>query len=276
MTATLEITILGCGSSGGVPRVGGDWGACDPQEPRNRRTRCSILVDYWEGEGDVPREERTSVLVDTSPDLREQLLKSNVKRLDAVLYTHEHADQTHGIDDLRAIAYKMRGRIPVYTNAYTSRFLKERFGYCFEKPEGRIHPPILDLQDNVMANERLSVDGPGGKLDIDVLALSHGPTPVLGFRFAGQAVYTPDVHEIDAETLTSINGPSVWIMDALRYSPSPAHAHVDKALSWAATTQTRKIIFTNMHLDLDYGTLQSELPSQHEVGFDGMRIGLHI
>lgn len=274
MTGHLQITILGCGSSGGVPRVGGDWGRCDPNEPKNKRTRCSLLVDYWNGEGvdRPPADQRTTVIIDTSPDLREQLLKAGTQRLDALLFTHEHADQTHGIDDLRAIAYRMRERIPTYMNAHTRAHLMERFGYCFEMPEGRVHPPILDLQDDILANQQVQITGPGGVLDIDVFELSHGPTPVLGFRFDDRVIYTPDVYDIDEATLAALTGAEVWIVDTLRYNPSPTHAHCDKAFSWLARTKTRKAIFTNMHLDLDYATFQNELYGPHDVAYDGMTV----
>lgn len=275
MSAKLHITILGCGSSGGVPRVGGDWGLCDPNEPKNRRKRCSILVDYWEGELKMPcATKRTTVLVDASPDLREQLLKTKTKRLDAVLFTHEHADQTHGIDDLRAIAYRMRQRLPTYMSAHTRTQLMAKFGYCFEMPEGRVHPPILELQDDLTSKIPLKITGPGGTLSIDALELSHGATPVSGFRFDGRVVYTPDVHDIDDETLERITGTKVWIIDALRYNPSPAHAHTDKALMWLAKTKTQKGIFTNMHIDLDYQTFKSELYGHHDVAYDGMKVQL--
>lgn len=272
MSQHLNIRILGCGSSGGVPRVGGDWGACDPNEPKNYRTRCSILVDYWEGEGDqiLAPEARTTVLVDTSPDLREQLLKAETRRLDAVLFTHEHADQTHGVDDLRAIAYRMRQRIPTYMNAHTWDNLSDRFGYCFAKPEGRVHPPILERQEELVGGTSIEIDGPGGTLNVDVLGLSHGPTPVLGFTFAGVAVYTPDVHDIDEPTLDRLDAPDLWIIDALRYNPSPTHAHCDKSLAWLARTRTRKAVFTNMHVDLDYVTFKDEMFGPHEIAYDGM------
>lgn len=273
MSNSLEITILGCGSSGGVPRVGGDWGACDPENPRNRRSRCSILVDYWE---DGNPNEKTTVLVDTSPDLREQLLKAQLKRLDSLLFTHEHADQTHGIDDLRAIAYRMGERIPTYMDEYTRGHMFNRFGYCFETPEGRVHPPILDLMPCVRGGEIISIDGPGGALRVEVLELSHGSTPVLGFKFADSAVYTPDVYSIDETALDQIDDASVWIVDALRYNQSPTHAHLDQSLAWAARTCTRNIILTNMHVDLDYETLQSELPADHKVGYDGMKVRVRM
>lgn len=274
MDKHLQIRILGSGSSGGVPRVGGDWGVCDPNEPKNRRTRCSVLVDYWEGESAElpPAEQRTTVMVDTSPDLREQLLKAGTKRIDAVLFTHEHADQTHGIDDLRAIAYGMRKRLPTYMNAHTRTHLMDRFGYCFTLPEGRVHPPILELQDEISAANAVHIEGPGGTLEIDVFELSHGPTPVLGFGFDGRAIYTPDVFEIDDETLGRIKSPDVWIVDALRYNPSPTHAHCDKALSWLARTKTKRAVFTNMHVDLDYATLKQEIYDQTDVAYDGMMV----
>ncbi len=276
MTGTLEITILGCGSSGGVPRVGGDWGACDPLEPKNRRTRCSILVDYWEEGAVPPKSERTSILIDTSPDLREQFLAADVQRVDAVLYTHEHADQTHGIDDLRAIAYRMRRKIPTYMNTHTRRFMMERFGYCFEMPDGRVHPAILDAQPNITSDDELTIDGPGGALKIDVMELSHGATPVLGFRFGKQVVYTPDVYDIDDDVIEFIQQPALWIIDALRYNTSPSHANVDKALSWLARTQTRKAVFTNMHIDLDYETLRTEIPKLAVPAYDGMLLQVKV
>ncbi len=274
MSGTLQVTLLGCGSSGGVPRVGGDWGACDPAEPRNRRTRCSILVEYWEGQGQAKREDRTIVLIDTSPDLRDQLLKANISRLDALFYTHEHADQTHGIDDLRAIAYRMRKKIPTYMNDHTRDILLDRFSYCFETPEGRVHPPILDAQQISNHGQVISVDGPGGPLKVRALNLSHGATPVLGFFLNDKVVYTPDVYDIDDETINILRSPDVWIIDALRYGASPSHAHLDKAMSWLARTQTRQAILTNMHVDLDYATLKNEVPANQVVGYDGLTVNL--
>lgn len=272
MTGTLEVTILGCGSSGGVPRVGGDWGACDPLEPKNRRTRCSIWVDYWNGSAEAAPEDRTSVLVDTSPDLREQLLSVNAKRLDALLFTHEHADQTHGIDDLRALAYRMRAQIPTYMDTYTRELIMEKFGYCFEMPQGRMHPPILALQPDLKPGTPLIVSGPGGDLGVETLALSHGPTPSAGFWFNGKLAYTPDVHDIDDNTLGGLSGSDVWITDALRYNQHPTHSHADKALSWIARSGTKKAVLTNLHIDMDYNTLKSELPGHHTPAYDGMKI----
>ena len=272
MSGYLKAIILGCGSSGGVPRVGGDWGACDPNEPRNRRSRCSLWVEYCEADRDEP----TSILIDTSPDLRQQLLGIQVKRLDAVLFTHEHADQTHGIDDLRALAYRMRHRIPTYMDAHARDHILEKFGYCFEMPDGRVHPPILEIADVISPGDTLVIDGPGGALSIDVLGLSHGPTTALGFLFEGKLAYTPDVHDINDDVLAKLEDIPVWIVDALRYSQHPTHAHVDKTLMWLAKTRTRQGIFTNMHIDMDYGVLSSELPPAHIAAFDGMEVNFDL
>ena len=274
MSHTLRITILGCGSSGGVPRVGGDWGVCDPRNPKNRRSRCSILVEKWNntaGTGKAPHQsDRTVVLIDTSPDLREQLLSAEVGRVDALLYTHDHADQSHGIDDMRAIAYRMRKRVPTYMDAHTKAFVYNRFEYCFEMPDGRVHPAILELQPLISSGDEFTITGPGGDISVKTLGLSHGPTPSLGFIFDGQAVYTPDVWDIAPEVLSLIERPDVWIVDALRYAGHPTHAHVDKALSWLAKTRAKRAIFTNLHIDLDYMTLKNEIMPQQDVAYDGM------
>ena len=275
MSSTLRITILGCGSSGGVPRVGGDWGVCDPNEPKNRRSRCSILVEKWvgntNGEEAPPESERTVVLVDTSPDLRQQLLTADVGRVDALLFTHDHADQSHGIDDMRAIAYRMRKRIPTYMDEHTKTFVFNRFDYCFEMPDGRVHPAILELQPLIKSGDKFEIDGPGGQVSVTALGLSHGPTPSLGFIFDNKAVYTPDVWDIAPEVLSLINRPDVWIVDALRYSAHPTHAHVDKSLSWLAATQTQQAVLTNLHIDLDYTTLSAELLPSQSAAFDTMK-----
>ncbi len=269
---TVRTVILGCGSSGGVPRVGGDWGVCDPAEPKNRRSRCSIYVEYWEGDTEPPMEERTAILIDTSPDVREQCLKADVKRIDALLYTHDHADQSHGIDDLRAIAYRMRQRIPTYMDIHTRDQIVPRFEYCFEMPEGRVHPPILELQPLISGGDRIHVDGPGGKLAVDVLALSHGPIPALGFVMDDKVAYTPDVWDIPQASFNTLRGIDTWIVDALRYNDHPTHAHADKTLSWLAKTHARRGILTNLHIDMDYQTLKAELFGSVKPAFDGMEI----
>ncbi len=186
--ASLTLRILGCGSSGGVPRVASGWGACNPEDPRNRRRRCSILVERVSGGG------RTTVLVDTSPDLREQLLDADVQRLDAVLYTHAHADHTHGIDDLRPLVITMRARIPVYADTLTRSLLTTRFGYCFETPPGSAYPPILDLRDLPPA---LTSTGRAARSRSNRSPWSTAPRRRWDFGF-GSAAYMPDVSLIPA------------------------------------------------------------------------------
>ncbi len=271
---TLRMTILGCGSSGGIPRVGGDWGVCDPAEPKNRRTRCSVLIEKWKGEAEPDDHDKTIILVDTSPDLREQLLKTKTRHIDALFYTHDHADQTHGIDDTRAMAYRMRRQIPTYMDAHTKEHIYYRFSYCFEMPEGRVHPPILSLMPLFKDGDKISIEGPGGTIDVDVLGVSHGPTPSCGFKFDDQMAYTPDVWSISPQVLESIENIDIWVLDALRYNEHPTHAHADRAMQWVAQTRARKAVLTNLHIDMDYQTLASELPGQHVVAYDGMDITL--
>jgi phosphoribosyl 1,2-cyclic phosphate phosphodiesterase len=261
---TLTVTILGCGSSGGVPRVGSGWGACDPAEPRNRRRRCSILVERSGLDG------TTSVLVDTSPDLRDQLLDADVRRLDAVLYTHDHADHMHGIDDLRPLVIHMRRRIPAYADAATSRTLHGRFGYCFRTPPGSEYPPILD-ERRLEAGEPVTVDGPGGPVAALPFDMAHGSGRALGFRFGG-LVYASDVSAMPDESLWALEDLDVLILDALRYTPHPTHFSVAESLALIARVRPRRAVLTNLHTDLDYARLAAEVPAGVVPAFDGMRI----
>ena len=270
----LRVIILGCGSSGGVPRIGGDWGVCDPDEPKNARTRSSVLIQKWEGSGEPDPKACTNILIDTSPDLRVQLLREDIRRLDAVFYTHDHADQSHGIDDLRAIAYRMRKQIPTYMDEHTKMHVFQRFKYCFEMPDGRVHPPILDLQDLISDGSQVKIEGPGGTLSMKTFEVSHGPTPSLGFIIDGKIAYSPDVWGVSDDVIDRLKDIDVWIVDALRYSPHPTHANADKTLSWLARAQVKSAILTNLHIDMDYETLRSELPPIIEPAFDGMRVML--
>ncbi|TXM97392.1 MBL fold metallo-hydrolase [Methylobacterium sp. WL64] len=262
--ATLTLRILGCGSSGGVPRVASGWGACDPEDPRNRRRRCSILVERESGGG------RTTLLVDTSPDLREQLIDAGVRRLDGVLYTHAHADHTHGIDDLRPLVIAMRGRIPVYADSLTRSLLTTRFGYCFETPPGSAYPPILDVRD---LPDALSLDGPGGAIMAESLLVEHGTEAALGFRF-GQAAYIPDVSVIPEASLDRLHGLDLLIIDALRDTPHPTHFSVADALALIETVRPRRAVLTNLHTDLDYAALAARLPEGVAPAYDGMSLSL--
>ena len=231
-----------------------------------------MLIEQWAGDVEPKDEDKTIILVDTSPDLREQLLATGVKHIDAVLYTHDHADQSHGIDDLRALAYRMRSRIPVYMDDTTKDSIFERFGYCFEKPDGRIHPVIFDAQDTFKSKDKLQINGTGGIIDIVALELSHGIAPSFGFKFNEKLVYTPDVLDIENDVLDVIKGAKTWICDALKYNRSPAHANVDKTLMWQAYTQVPNFILTNLHVDMDYATLSSEVTAAQIVGYDGQEL----
>ena len=261
---SLTVTILGSGSSTGVPRVGAGWGACNPGEPRNRRRRCSILVEKTGPEG------TTAVLVDTSPDLRQQLLDAEVTRLDAVLFTHDHADHTHGIDDLRPLVLHMRRRIPAYADATTAAVLQARFGYCFETPPGSGYPPILD-EHRIVVPRPVVIQGPGGAVEAEPFRMIHGPTEATGFRF-GSLAYAPDVSVMPPESVERLRGLEVLIVDALRYTPHPTHFSVADALALIKEVRPRRAVLTNLHSDIDYDTLGRELPDGVVPAFDGMQI----
>jgi phosphoribosyl 1,2-cyclic phosphate phosphodiesterase len=261
---TLTFTILGCGSSAGVPRPGLGWGACDPTNPKNRRRRCSLLVERKAATG------TSSVLVDTSPDLREQLLDANVDGLDAVLFTHEHADHTHGIDDLRPLVLHRRRRIDAFVDEATSRAMHGRFGYCFMTPPGSEYPPIL-TEHRLVPGNLVTVEGPGGPMSAMPFLQSHGDIPSLGFRF-GDVAYSCDLNGLPAESVDALRGLDVWIVDALRYRPHPSHFSFTDTLQWIARIRPKRAILTNLHADLDYEELRGKLPQDVEPAYDGMRI----
>lgn len=259
----IKFTLLGTGSSGGVPRVGGDWGACDPSEPKNRRRRCSALVETWAANDP---ETKTTVLIDTSPDMREQLLDAEVKRLEAVLFTHDHADQTHGIDDVRALVIRNRAQIKAYMDEATHKTLFPKFRYAFEGQGG--YPPIFDLQPRIEVYKAMKVGGPGGEIEALPLDQEHGWIRSLGFRF-GPIAYCNDVSALPDQTLAELEELDLLIMDALRYAPHPTHANLDQALVWIERLQPKRAVLTNLHVDLDYQTLIQDLPDGVEPGFDG-------
>lgn len=262
MTDIMRITILGCGSSGGVPRLGGHWGACDPQEPRNRRSRCSVLVERVTDAG------TTSALIDTSPDMRAQLLDAGVARLDAVIYTHAHADHVHGMDDLRMIVINMRARLPVWADKPTHDALMERFSYVFVQPKGSMYPPILEM--NLMQGD-VVVEGPGGPLRFAPFEVPHGGMNALGFR-VNDVVYLPDVASIPDAVWPYLEGLRCWIVDALRRDPHPTHSHLEQTLGWIEKMQPKQAVLTDMHNDLDYATVMAETPDHIVPAFDGMRL----
>jgi phosphoribosyl 1,2-cyclic phosphate phosphodiesterase len=254
----MKITILGCGTSGGVPRVGaadGGWGDCDPTNPKNRRRRVSILVE----------EQGSRILIDTSPDLREQLLSANVTSLDAVFLTHDHADHTHGIDDLRGLVQTMRRRIPVYMDARTLEVMTRRFGYIFEGANG--YAAMADAHV-------LTGDVKIGSMTVQPFRQRHGPIDSVGYRI-GQAAYSTDVIDFPAESEPCLKDLKVWIVDALRHDPHPTHPHLALTLSWIAKYKPAQAVLTHMDWSMDYDTLAKTLPAGVVPAYDGMEIVLN-
>jgi len=262
MTTTLRI--LGCGSSGGVPRLGGHWGDCDPTNPKNVRTRCSMLVTKTGDNG------TTRVLIDTSPDLRQQLLDAEVGELDAVVYTHAHADHVHGLDDIRMVVYNMRQRLQVWADGDTGNQLLARFGYAFVQPKGSSYPPICDL--NTIDGD-VVITGAGGAITLTPFEVEHGSIDALGFRI-GNAAYLPDVSDIPDDVWPHLQNLDLWIVDALRRDPHPTHAHLAKTLEWIDRVAPKRAVLTNMHIDLDYTTLAAETPDHITPAFDGLTLTL--
>lgn len=258
----IRATILGCGSSGGVPRLGNRWGVCDPANPRNRRRRCSLLVER-DGAGGT-----TQVLIDTGPDLVPQMLDAGVSTLDAVVYTHAHADHVHGIDDLRQLVFNARRILPLWADEPTAQALTTRFDYVFQTPHGSQYPPICTL---CPIDGPFTIDGPGGPITLRPFRVQHGEITALGFRIGG-LVYLPDVSQIPDEAWPLIDDAPVFIIDALRPEPHPSHAHLAQALDWIARARSARAILTNMHIDMDYATVAAQTPPHVEPAFDGMQI----
>ncbi len=258
----LRFTILGCGSSGGVPRLGDQWGECDPQNPKNWRRRCSLLVERETEDG------ITRVLIDTSPDMRTQLLDAGVGQLDGVVYTHSHADHVHGLDDLRMIVFNMRRRLPVWADKATCSNLMARFAYAFVQAEGSPYPPILELNEIL---DEVAVIGAGGAIKLIPFEVEHGTISVLGFRI-GPVAYLPDVSAMTDQSWQAIKGSDCWILDSLRRAPHPSHTHLSQSLEWIKKAGVKSGVLTNMHIDLDYDTLCSELPGNIQPAYDGMTL----
>ena len=254
----MRVTILGCGPSTGVPVIGGNWGRCDPSDPRNRRRRVSVLVEIGE----------VVILIDTSPDLREQLLDARVVRIDGVVLTHSHADHLHGIDDLRSVNRLMRSAIPLYADAQTLAEVGRRFEYVFKPVEepGRFYKPTLVPHDIV---------GPFEIRGISVLPFvqDHGFSTTLGLRIGGFA-YSTDVTELDDSAFAALEGVKLWIVDCLRREPHPTHSHLAKTLAWIARVRPGRAVLTHMDQSLDYREVSAELPSGVEPGHDGLVIQL--
>jgi phosphoribosyl 1,2-cyclic phosphate phosphodiesterase len=248
----MRVTVLGCGTSGGVPRIGNVWGVCDPAEPRNRRRRSSILVQSG----------GTNLIVDTTPDMREQCLDVGLERLDGALYTHDHADHVNGIDDLRGFTLLQGARVPVYGNGNTMESLQHRFGYIFASAKN--YPPIATAH---------VIDGPFhlGAIPIQPFRQMHGAMESLGFRF-GNVAYSTDLNDLPDASFDALAGLDVWIVDALRPQPHPTHSHLSQTLEWIERVRPKRAILTHMTWDMDYQTLCRELPEGVEPAYDGMVI----
>jgi phosphoribosyl 1,2-cyclic phosphate phosphodiesterase len=263
MADTLRITVLGCGSSGGVPRIGPagpNWGACDPANPKNRRQRCALLIQRFGHDG------TTNVLIDAGPDLRRQLIDVGVGVLDAVIFTHDHADHVHGIDDLRMVVFNRRSRLPAWMNEATAQKILTRFDYVFETPPGSSYPPILNRH---MIDGPVSIDGAGGIVTAEPFLVPHGDIEALGFRF-GPLVYTPDIKDMSAAAWEMLRGADCWLLDSLRHTPHVSHVNVETALTWIAKAAPPRAFLTNLHIDLDYEELDAITPSNVHPAHDGL------
>lgn len=262
MSDQISFRILGCGSSGGVPRLGGLWGACDPNNPKNARQRCSLLVTRTRGD------KITRVLIDTTPDMRAQLLAADVGTLDAVVYTHSHADHVHGIDDLRMLVFNTRKRLQVWADGDTTNDLMGRFGYAFLQPKGSSYPPICEL--NLIKGD-VTISGEGGDITLQPFEVEHGNIDALGFRI-GDVAYLPDVSLIPDDAWPKLQGLDCWIVDALRREPHPTHSHLANTLQWIEKVAPKRAILTNMHNDLDYDTVAAETPDHIDPAYDGLTV----
>ncbi|MEM1378479.1 MAG: MBL fold metallo-hydrolase [Pseudomonadota bacterium] len=267
MTGELRVTVLGCGSSPGTPRPNGDWGACDPKNPKNRRMRASILVEKISDKG-----ARTSVVIDTGPDFREQMLMANVEQIDAVVYTHPHADHIHGVDDVRTFVLSQGQMIPAYADKATMERLEAGFGYIFKTPEGSLYPPIMTLEE-IHHDQPFHVKAHGGDLEFIPLYQKHGSINSLGFRIADFA-YCPDVSAIPDKTVAMMQNLDVLIIDALQYREHVSHFSLQQALDFIDEVKPQRAYLTHMHIPLDYDTVQRETPDHVEPCYDGMTISL--
>lgn len=264
---TYTFRILGCGSSPGVPRVGpgpgGDWGVCDPTNPKNRRRRSALLVTRTGADGRATR-----VLIDAGPDLREQALDAGLDWVDGVLVTHPHADHVHGIDDLRAFVHNRRRLVDIYMDEPTALHVEAAFGYCFVTPPGSKYPPILRAH-RLEPGEPVAIDGPGGPIEALPIRVRHGEIDSLAFRIAG-VCYCPDVSDIPETSVADFLGLDWLVLDALRWTRHPSHISVAEALDWIARLRPARAILTHMHIDVDHAVLAAHVPEGVVPAHDGL------
>ena len=265
-----RFTILGCGSSPGVPRITGDWGACNPDNPKNRRTRASFMVQQFDGNGGV-----TTVVVDTGSDFREQMIAAKVGHIDAVLYTHPHADHIHGIDDLRGYYHNAQQRVPIYANAFTMERIRQGFGYCIETPPGSNYPPIVEPRLIETLDAPIRISGAGGTIPFLPHEQQHGDIISLGFRI-GNVAYCSDISDFPPETAVRLEKLDVLIIDALQYRYHPSHLSLEQSLDWIARLQPKRAILTHMHTPLDYDTVMGETPDHVEPAYDQMQFEIEL
>lgn len=265
----LRFTITGCGSSPGVPRITGDWGNCNPDNPKNRRTRAAAVVERISASGGITR-----VAIDTGPDFRQQMLDAKATHLDAVVYTHAHADHIHGIDDLRGYFLVQRERIDIHADQFTMERIEDGFAYCFRSPPGSSYPPIVEPH-LITHDVPFTIDGEGGAITFEPLTQFHGDILSLGFRI-GDLAYCSDVSGYPEETVPKLQGLDTLIIDALQYREHPSHFSLGQALEWIERLQPRRSVLTHMHIPLDYETVLNETPANVEPAFDGMVIELPL
>ena len=267
MKTSIQFTLLGTGSSGGVPRVGNQWGKCDPSNPKNRRRRCALLVELLSDAG------TTAVLIDAGVDLREQLLSANVMHLDGVLLTHSHADHIFGLDDLRQLALVMKSPIPVHMDANTADTVMPAFGYIFRQAPTSSYPAFCtDLE--IHHDKLTTIQGAAGAIEFHPLVVEHGDIHALGFRM-GNIAYLPDMKKVaDSRSLKALENLDVLIVDCLREVNHPAHLSLSESLEFIEQINPRRAVLTNMHSDLDYESLLKRLPENIVPGFDGFQLAL--
>ncbi|AQS41613.1 MAG: Hypothetical protein BHV28_09170 [Candidatus Tokpelaia hoelldobleri] len=258
----MRFTILGCGSSPGVPRPNGDWGNCNATEPKNRRYRASLLVERISARG------RTSVVIDTGPDFRSQMLSAKVHHLDGVVYTHGHADHIHGVDDLRTFVADKKKLLDIYADKATLARLHQGFGYCFKTPEGSSYPPILEANE-INDSTAFSISGAGGEIVFQPHLQIHGDIHSLGFCI-GNVAYCTDVSAFPDGIEEKLQNLDMLIIDALQYKPHPSHFSLEEALHWINVLQPRRALLTHMHIPLDYHATRQETPVHVEPAYDGL------